>query len=190
MNIKILKNHTTTNIGIVEHEILSKLAARHGLKNIQFLNAAIIYLKKTGVDPTEPELSSKEELSKLDKRVNEVIKFFRMFEQDKLTPILQRLIILEKKIESNLDDLPLQSEIKTEFVEIKNILKRLLDEDNRSKQIFIQNTEKLVQAQQEHTSVLEKNNKMLISFFEAFRNRGIVGKLSEQDIKNFYNASH
>ena len=182
MNIKATKTHTTTNIGINELEVLNKLAATYKMKNIQFVNAAVLYLKKTGINPNEPELSPKDEIAKLEKRVNEVIKYFRVFEQDKLMPILERLIILEKKIEASLGDLPMQSEIHAEFAQFQVLLKKNAEDAFKVRQVGIQSIEKTTQLQVE----LEKINKMLISFFEAFKNRGVMGKLSDEDINSTF----
>lgn len=188
MSIKSTKSHTTTNIGLPELEVLNKLASSHKMKNIQFINAAILYFKKTGINPMEPELSPKEEIAKLEKRVNEVLKFFRVFEQEKLLPILERLILLERKFGSSLDNLPLRAEIQEEFDGIKKVLKSWVEENNKSRLIYNQNLESLSKLQQDQLKLLEKNNKMLSAFFEAFKNRGLIGKLSEEDINRFYNA--
>ena len=188
MSIKSTKTHTTTNIGLPELELLNKLATSHKMKNIQFINAAVLYFKKTGINPTEPELSPKDEIAKLEKRVNEVLKFFRVFEQDKLLPILERLIILEKKFGSSLDNLPLKDELRQQFDEIRKVLKNWVEDNNKSRLIYNQNIERLSKMQQEQLTLFEKNNKMLLAFFEAFKNRGLIGKLSEEDINRFYNA--
>ena len=190
MSIKSAKSHTTTNIGLTELEVLNKLASTHKMKNIQFINAAILYFKKTGINPTEPELSPKEEIAKLDKRVNEILKFFRVFEQEKLLPILERLILLERKFGSSLDNLPLKAELQEEFEGIRKVLKNWVEESNKSRAIYNQNLERLSELQQDQLKLLEKNSKMLSAFFEAFKNRGIMGKLSEEDIKKFYDASN
>jgi hypothetical protein len=188
MDIKSSQTHTTTNIGKAELQILNKIAALHGMKNIQFLNAAVQYLRKTGINPSEPELSPKEEMTKLEKRVNEVIKFFRVFEQDKLLPLLERLILIEKKIESTLTDLPQNSDLLKEFSEIKRMFKDALEESKHAKQIYNSNNEILDNRLKDLRNLSLQNTQMIISLFEALKNKGITGKFTDENIKKFYES--
>ncbi|MCW3788905.1 BfmA/BtgA family mobilization protein [Plebeiibacterium sediminum] len=95
---------TTTNIGIKERNALKKLSSHHALRQIEFINAAIDYFKKTGINPAEEIFSPREEIAKLTKRVDQVVQFIRKNEQSKLNPLLDSLIIISKKIEEQLSE--------------------------------------------------------------------------------------
>ena len=66
---------TTTNIGKSELKSLRSLAQKHNLKQVDFINHAIAYFKKTGINPADEIYSPREEISKLSHRVDQVIRF-------------------------------------------------------------------------------------------------------------------
>lgn len=69
---------TTTNIGKEELKNLRKIASHHGLKQVEFVSASISYFRKTGINPAEEIYSLREEIERLTKRVDEVIKLMQV----------------------------------------------------------------------------------------------------------------
>ena len=77
------------NITIKEttHKKLKKIAEKNNISMSAFLENAVIYFDKTKLNPATDILSVKEEIQKLSKRVNQIVGFFRVFENEKLTPL-------------------------------------------------------------------------------------------------------
>ena len=192
-------NLTTTNIGKESQKELKKLSQSWGMSQVEFLNHAIWYFKKTGINPNSPIFSPKEELAKLDKRLGQVIMFLRHQEKDKLTPLLDEIVIAERRLKESLalgvdkDDfnsllikiLDLEEETKGQgennkkyishfFKEIQKVFEALLSE--------IENNRKEVAESKLHL------NGLISLLFEALNNRSLSGKFSQDDIKKFRDA--
>lgn len=63
-----------------------------------FVKLALAYFKKSGIDPSEPPESIKEELSKMSKRISQLIAFQKTFEQKQLIPLIESLYKIEAEI--------------------------------------------------------------------------------------------
>jgi|SRR5690554_248877 virulence-associated protein VapD len=95
---------TTTNIGKSELKSLRSLAQKHNLKQVDFINHAIAYFKKTGINPADEIYSPREEISKLSHRVDQVIRFIKTQEEKKLTPLLDELIQISRKLNAQMEN--------------------------------------------------------------------------------------
>jgi len=187
MSIKTVISHSTTNIGKDELKTLNKLATSAGVKNINYLNAAIHYFKKTGINPFEPELSPKDEIIKLQKRNEEILKFIRVFEKEKLSPLLERLIMLERRIGTSIQDMPLKSELSREFHLVREELKRTAESSQSLMIKYKEPLEKVSQVLNQFNFEQKKAQNMIKCLFEALKNKGI-GNFKDIDIKNFNDA--
>lgn len=180
---------TTTNIGVEELKHLKKLSIHHKLKQVEFINSAIDYFKKTGINPSEQIYSPREEIEMLKKRLEEVIKFLQVHEKQKLSPLMERLILLEKKLSENtskesisINDLNNISELIASY---KNSIEGQLNRISLGINKFSENVNTSMIAQYE----LQKKTAHLTGLlFECIRNRNLTGKMSESDIQNFENA--
>ena len=190
---------TTVNIKKEYQKELRKMSQSWGMSQVEFLNNAIWYFKKTGINPQSPLFSPKEEIAKLDKRLDQVIKFLRHQEKDKLSPLLDEIIISERRLKESLalgvdkDDF---DSLQKKIVEIEAVTK---NQDGKNKKYMfysLQEVEKLFESQ---LSEIIKNRKeidetkshlsSIIAFlFEALRNRSITGKFLQEDIEGFKNA--
>lgn len=162
-------NLTTTNIGKESQKELKRLSQSWGISQVEFLNHAIWYFKKTGINPNSPIFSPKEELAKLDKRLEQVIKFIRHQQTEKLNPLLDEIIIVERRLKENLatnitqDDLNPIAEVLNQIMEIVRVL--LIKGENN-----------------------KKNFKGIIAlFFEALKNSESIN-INEKDKERFIDA--
>jgi hypothetical protein len=188
VNNKKINPLTTVNIGKHEQKTLKKLAEIYSISNVQMLNLMVHYFKRTGINPADETFSPREEISKLEKRTEQVIKFLQHFERDEMKPLLDKLIITERRLNGILNELPsiekieqviskyynsiktLHEQEKNELVKIKNAM---LQMDSNAKLIFNKG---------------EKRSKMIIILFQALQNRSLTGKFNDEDIKNFKDA--
>ncbi|HAF30436.1 MAG TPA: hypothetical protein DCG75_15445 [Bacteroidales bacterium] len=95
-------NLTTVNIDKASQKELKKLSQSWEMSQVEFLNNAIWYFKKTGINPISPIFSPKEEMAKMNKRLDQVIKFIRHQQTEKLNPLLDEIIIVERRLKENI----------------------------------------------------------------------------------------
>ncbi len=95
------KGLSMTRIDTDQHKKLKTLSRKFELSQTEFLNFAVDYFSQTGINPKEKIYSPREEISKLEKRVNQVIKFLNVFQRDQAKPVfdeLTKLYLTFKKI--------------------------------------------------------------------------------------------
>lgn len=178
------KNLTTTNIGVEEQKHLKKLAAHHKLKQVEFINASISYFKKTGINPAEEIFSPREEIEKLTKRVNEVIRFLQVHEKQKLAPLLERLLLLERK----LSDAYTNVISKNDLEPLKSMLNQVGHLISKNNTLLSDQSDYL---RQDHKDIyqMQKNTIALIGLlYELFKNRSTTRGFREDDKTRFENA--
>ncbi len=178
---------TTTNIGKEELKHLRKIASHHGLKQVEFINASISYFRKTGINPVEEIYSPREEIERLTKRVDEVIRFLQVHEKQKLTPLLERLILLERRLSETYSKIITAEDLKP----IGNLtiqLGKQLDIQLNKLSSGITRIPDTIKPDIENTNRIQRNTIVLIGFlYDFLKNKGMTG-YREIDIKNFENA--
>lgn len=81
-----------------QHKKLKDLSRKFNLSQTDFVNYAVDYFAKTGINPADKIYSPREEISKLEKRVEQVIKFLNVFQREQAKPVFDELVILNKAI--------------------------------------------------------------------------------------------
>jgi hypothetical protein len=71
----------------------------YNLKNCnEALEVMLHYIEVVGDDPTNPKFTAKAQLQEMEKRLNQVISFIRVFEKDKLKPVLHELEKMNRQV--------------------------------------------------------------------------------------------
>ncbi len=180
---------TTTNIGIQERSSLKRLASRHGLKQVEFVNYAIEYFKKTGINPSEPIFSPREEIAKLTKRVDQVIQFIANNEKNKLNPLLDELIIISKKIDEQLGN---QAKL-SDFKELTSYLNNVFSFMVKSQKAMLKSMQEKDEAEGKSAfkiSELEQQlvivTNMLIVMYRSMENKSAMSSgFKSEDVERF-----
>lgn len=102
----------TISITDTTHKKLKTLADRETLSMSNFLEHAIGYFDKTKLNPKTDVLSIKEEVQKLEKRVNQVIAFIRTFEKENLVPLYQEVKTVNLQSIETYNKLPKADQLK------------------------------------------------------------------------------
>jgi len=104
------------------HKELVKLSKSYGKSQGEIISKMVEYFKKSGVDFFEDEPKNpSEQISEMNKRLNQVVAFQREFESKKLTPILDELVLTEQRIKQMIDSKP-TDEAKIKVEKVKGIL--------------------------------------------------------------------
>lgn len=88
----------TIHIQETTHKQLKTYCTKNGLTHGDFVNSALAYFSKSGIDPNSPPESVKEEIAKVDKRISQLIAFQKTFEQKQLIPLIESMYKIEAEI--------------------------------------------------------------------------------------------
>ena len=82
---------TLTTIGIDRQtgKLIDKLCKRYSLKKAEVVKQAFKYIDKANINPADAPESVKAELSKINKRQDDIIRFIRNYEEKELNPMIR-----------------------------------------------------------------------------------------------------
>ena len=88
---KTIKKSTLTTIGIDQrtNKLIDKLCKRYSLKKGEIVKLAFMYMDRACINPAEAPESTKAELSKINKRQDDIIRFIRNYEEKELNPMIR-----------------------------------------------------------------------------------------------------
>ena len=118
---------TTISIDKETASLVGKICKRYSLKKSEIVKLAFLYLEKAHINPADAPESVKSELSKINKRQDDVIRFIQKYEEDQLNPMIRtshsiavRFDSIVKTFSDNVD-----LEIKNSQDNLINVLKKL-----------------------------------------------------------------
>lgn len=88
----------TINVDESTRDDLKKFCQKHDLTQGDFVKHALAYFRKSGIDPSDPPESVKEELRKIEKRISQSIAFQKTFEKEKLSPLINDIIEVTQRL--------------------------------------------------------------------------------------------
>jgi len=85
------RNIVFTTIGIDKdtNVLIEKICKRYSLKKSEVVKLAFLYLEKAHINPADAPESVKSELSKINKRQDDIIRFIRNYEEKELNPMIR-----------------------------------------------------------------------------------------------------
>ncbi len=137
---------TTVGIDLSTNRQIDKLCKRYSLKKGELVKLAFAYLEKACINPAEAPESTKIELSKINKRQDDIIRFIRNYEENELNPMIRTINSISVRFESiakGLETLIL-SQLEASREKQLAVLKKLSEEftkhadviNNQGKQIY------------------------------------------------------
>lgn len=90
----------TINVDEATRNDLRKFCQKHHLTQGDFVKHALAYFRKSGIDPSDPPESVKEELNKIEKRISQSIAFQKTFEKEKLSPLINDIIEVTQRLKA------------------------------------------------------------------------------------------
>lgn len=126
---KSSSTYDLTSIGIdkATSKLIDKLCKRYSLKKGEIVKLAFLYLDKAHINPADAPESVKTELAKINKRQDDIIRFIRKYEEEKLNPMIRishsiavRFDTVVKALSDNVD-----LEIQNSKDTLVNVLKKL-----------------------------------------------------------------
>ena len=80
---------TTVSIDRETAKLVEKICKRYSLKKSEVVKLTFAYIDKASINPAEAPESVKTELSKINKRQDDIIRFIRHYEEDQLNPMIR-----------------------------------------------------------------------------------------------------
>lgn len=98
----IIKKQTTVTIDPITSKKLDRLAATNGLSKKEFIDQALDYFEKFGINPTQDETPVKE-MDRIRKRQDQVVAFLKAQEKNILEPSLLGIAKAEESMRIRLN---------------------------------------------------------------------------------------
>lgn len=80
---------TTVSIDTETASLVAKICKRYSLKKAEVVKLAFRYIDKANINPTEAPESVIAELSKINKRQDDIIRFIKHYEEKELNPMIR-----------------------------------------------------------------------------------------------------
>lgn len=186
MTAKSENKQSLTSIGIDRqtNKVIDKLCKRYSLKKGEIVKLAFQYMDKACINPAEAPESVKAELSRINKRQDDIIRFIRHYEEETLNPMVRTANSIAVKFDTTVKELDklLSSEIEQSRELQNNVLKKIAETftqhanviNNQSKQIS-----NLSSVYQQHTKKLYK----LINLYSELATCGVMDGKRKESLK-------
>jgi len=165
-------------------KLIEKLCKRYSLKKGEIVKLAFLYLEKAHINPADAPESVKSELSKINKRQDDIIRFIRHYEEKELNPMIRTSHTIASKFDTAVKSLSekVDLEIKTSNENLVNVLKKL-DEQFGKVANVINNQAKVIT---DLSDVQKKNNRKLlelISLYSELATCGVMDGKRKENLK-------
>ena len=175
---------TTIGIDTETNKLIEKICKRYSLKKGEIVKLAFLYLEKAHINPADAPESIKAELSKINKRQDDIIRFIRHYEEEQLNPMIRTSHSIAVRFESEVKELKdlIASEIQQNKDLQVNVLKRLSETFTQHADV-INNHSKVInslsQKQERNTNKLLK----LISLYSELATCGVMDGKRKDNLK-------
>jgi len=171
---KNIERNSTVAISSIDAKKLDKFCKVNGLSKKEFITASLNYFIKEGINPKTHE-SPNAELSKLNKRVDQLFGFIKKQEQDILKPILHE-IVREYKEQNEYFQIIMNNQKKLDAI-IKSESKSINHQVGNSQREITERNEKnrvdIMNSQNE----LKRALQILAQYMDDKNKKGLLGKL-------------
>ncbi|KAA6335986.1 hypothetical protein EZS27_015823 [termite gut metagenome] len=136
---------TTIGIDRQTNKLIDKLCKRYSLKKGEIVKLTFQYMDKACINPAEAPKSVKSELSKINKRQDDIVRFIRHYEEKELNPMIRvtnSIAVRFDGIVKALETLIL-SHLETSREKYNNVLQKLSDQFGKNAEVINNQENKL-----------------------------------------------
>lgn len=186
---------TTIAIEAETDKLIEKLCKRYSLKKGEITKLAFLYLDKAHINPADAPESVKSELSKINKRQDDVIRFIRKYEEDQLNPMIRTRHSIAVRFDSSVKEQKelITSEINTSRELQDNVLKKITETFNQHAGVINNQAKQINDLAGVINSSSKKqernNNKLLklISLYSELATCGVMDGKRKENLRNEIN---
>ena len=175
---------TTISIDKETGWLVEKICNRYSLKKSEVVKLAFGYIDKAHINPADAPESVKSELTKINKRQDDIIRFIRKYEEDQLNPMIRTSHSIATKFDTTVGTLSqkVDLEIKTSNENVVNILKKL-DEQFGKVANVINNQAKQINDLSQVNQRDKKKFLQLISLYSELATCGVMDGKRKENLK-------
>ena len=175
---------TTVSIDKETATLIGKICKRYSLKKGEVVKLAFRYLDKAHINPADAPESVKAELAKINKRQDDIIRFIRNYEEDKLNPMVRTSHSIATRFETVVKELCelVNSQISISQELQDKVLKRISEAFNQHAGV-INNQSKQINSL---SQIQQRNNKklvQLISLYSELATCGVMDGKRKENLK-------
>ena len=175
---------TTVSIDTETAKLVEKICKRYSLKKSEVVKLAFRYIDKASINPADAPESVKTELSKINKRQDDIIRFIRSYEEDKLNPMVRTSHSIATRFEKVVKELCelVNSQISTSRELQDKVLKRISEAFNQHAGV-INNQAKQINSL---SQIQQRDNKelvQLISLYSELATCGVMDGKRKENLK-------
>lgn len=177
--------YTTVSIDKETGHLIDKICKRYSLKKSEVVKLAFRYIDKANINPSEAPESVKSELSKINKRQDDIIRFIRHYEEEQLNPMIRTsssIVVKFDTIVKTISD-KLDSEIANSKETLVNVLRKLDEQFGKVAEIITSHSKvinSLSQAGQRDNKKLLK----LISLYSELSACGVMDGKRKENLRS------
>lgn len=173
---------TTIAIEAETDKLIEKLCKRYSLKKGEITRLAFQYLDKAHINPADAPESVKSELSKINKRQDDIIRFIRNYEETELNPMIRTSHSIAIKFDTVVKTLSenVNLEIKNSKDNLINVLKKLDEQFGKVVQV-VNNQAKQIS---DLSHVQQKDNKKLLQLISLYSELSACGVMDGKRKEN------
>lgn len=177
--------YTTVSIDKETGRLIEKICKRYSLKKSEVVKLAFRYIEKAQINPADAPESVKSELSKINKRQDDIIRFIRHYEEEQLNPMIRTSNSIAIKFDTVVKIISEQvdSEIANSKDALVSVLKKLDEQFSKVAEVITSHSKvinSLSQVQQRDNKKLLK----LISLYSELSACGVMDGKRKENLRN------
>lgn len=164
---------TTIAVENATDKLIEKLCKRYSLKKGEIVKLAFLYLDKAHINPADAPESVKSELSKINKRQDDIIRFIRHYEEEQLNPMIRTSHTIATKFDAVVKTLEtlILSQLEKEQEKYHAVLHKISDQFQKHADV-INNQGKHIGSLQQ---VQKKDNAKLLKLISLYSDLTMCG---------------
>lgn len=177
--------YTTVSIDKEAARLIEKMCKRYSLKKSEVVKLAFRYIDKANINPADAPESVKSELSKINKRQDDIIRFIRNYEEEQLNPMIRTSNSIAVKFDTIVQKLCelVDSEISSSRELQDNVLKKVSEKFNEHADVINSHAKQinfLSSTQQKGNAKLLK----LIALYADLASCGVMDGKRKENLKS------
>lgn len=177
--------YTTVSIDKEAARLIEKICKRYSLKKSEVVKLTFRYIDKANINPSEAPESVKSELSKINKRQDDIIRFIRHYEEEQLNPMIRTSNSIAVKFDTIVQKLCglVDSEINSSRELQDNVLRKVSEKFNEHADVINSHAKQinfLSSTQQKGNTKLLK----LISLYSDLASCGMMDSKRKENLKS------
>lgn len=185
----------TIAIDAETNRLVEKICKRYSLKKGEIVKLAFLYLEKAHINPADAPESVKSELSKINKRQDDIIRFIKKYEEDQLNPMIRTSHSIAVRFDSTVKEQKelITCEINTSRELQDNVLKKITETFNQHAGVINNQAKQINDLSQVINASSKKqernNNKLLklISLYSELATCGVMDGKRKENLRTEIN---